>query len=75
MIDAKDVALLHLAALLDLEGSNARLQAWGHSTNWNDLLAILGRLRPQKKFIADFADPQRLSLDTGVGQVFGLLRN
>ncbi|KAL2849806.1 NAD(P)-binding protein [Aspergillus pseudodeflectus] len=63
--DVKDVALLHVAAALDPEVKNARLQAWGHSANWNEILAILRKLRPQKKFVDDYPDPHhlRVSID------------
>ncbi|KAL3450422.1 hypothetical protein BJX65DRAFT_305259 [Aspergillus insuetus] len=63
--DVKDVALLHVAATLDPDVKNARLQAWGHSSNWNEILAILCKLRPQKKFVDDYPDPHhlRVSID------------
>ena len=55
-----------MAAVLDPEVKNARLQSWGHSTRWNDILAILRNLRPQKKFVEDYPDPAhhlKISLD------------
>ncbi|RDW59962.1 hypothetical protein BP6252_13049 [Coleophoma cylindrospora] len=39
-IDVKDVALLHVAAVLDPGLKNARLQAWAESYGWYDVLAI-----------------------------------
>jgi hypothetical protein len=58
--------LLHVAAVLDPEVKNARLQSWGHSTHWNEILAILRKLRPQRKFIEDYPGPMpklKVSLD------------
>ena len=52
-IDVKDVANLHVAAVLDPDTKNARLQAWNEHFNWNDMLPILRRLYPQHKFIDD----------------------
>ncbi|KPM41009.1 hypothetical protein AK830_g5538 [Neonectria ditissima] len=61
-VDVKDVALLHVVAILDPEVKNARLQTWGHSSNWNEFLAVLRKLRPQKEFIADYPDPDYLTI-------------
>lgn len=60
--DVKDVALIHVAAVLDLEINNARLQSWGHSAHWNEILAILRRLRPEKKFVDDYPNPYHLKV-------------
>ncbi|KKO97176.1 hypothetical protein THAR02_10717 [Trichoderma harzianum] len=47
-IDVRDVALLHVAALLDPSIEGARLPAWGYEFNWNDILKILQQLDPGK---------------------------
>ncbi|KAH8816908.1 hypothetical protein F5884DRAFT_873743 [Xylogone sp. PMI_703] len=52
-VNARDVALLHVAAVLDPEVKNQRIHAWGAPFNWNDLLAIMRKLRPAHKFIDD----------------------
>jgi hypothetical protein len=52
-IDVKDVGLLHVAAILDPDVQNRRLQAWADGCNWNDMLAIMRRLRPEHQFIDD----------------------
>lgn len=64
--DVKDIALIHVAAALDPEVKNARLQSWGHTTHWNDILAILRKLRPQKTFIEDY--PTRQYIQVSVDQ-------
>ncbi|KAH6663303.1 hypothetical protein F5X68DRAFT_177957 [Plectosphaerella plurivora] len=73
-VDVKDIALLHVAAILDPEVKNARLQAWGHLAHWNDLLAILRKLRPQREFIADYTDYEHLTMSTDFSQPFALLK-
>ncbi|KAJ0424364.1 aldehyde reductase II [Aspergillus carlsbadensis] len=71
--DVKDVALLHVAAVLDPDVKNARLQAWGHSANWNEILAILRELRPQKKFVDDYPDPHHLRVSVDQTESIALL--
>ena len=73
-IDVKDVALLHVAAVLDPEVKNARLQTWAHNSNWNDLLAILRQLRPQKKFLEDWPETQYLTQSTDESESIALLK-
>ena len=48
-----DVAWLHLAALLDGEVSGERLQVWNEGFNWNDALAILRPMHPNRKFVEE----------------------
>ena len=52
-IHVRDIALMHIAAVLDPEVSNRRIHAWAKGFNWNDMLAVLRKLYPQKKFIDD----------------------
>ena len=70
----KDVALIHVAAVLDPEVKNARLQSWGHSAHWNDILAILRKLRPRKEFIEDYPDPQHLKVSVDQSDSIALLK-
>ena len=70
----KDVALIHIAAVLDPEVKNARLQSWGHSAHWNDVLAILRQLRPQKNFIDDYPKPYHLKVSVDQSESLVLLR-
>ncbi|PCG98250.1 NAD-dependent epimerase/dehydratase [Penicillium occitanis (nom. inval.)] len=73
-IDVKDVAVLHVAAILDPKISNERLQAWAENCNWNDMLAILRRLYPQRHFIDDLPNQQRLSISTDLTLPLQLLK-
>lgn len=70
----KDVALIHVAAILDPEVKNARLLSWGHSTHWNDFLTILRELRPQKKFVDDYPNPSHLKVDVDQSDCLALLK-
>ena len=69
----KDVATVHVAAVLDPEVKNMRLQAWGHSAHWNDILTILRRLRPQRDFVADYPHPQHLEVSVDQSESLALL--
>jgi hypothetical protein len=66
--------LLHIAAVLDPEVNNARLQAWGRNANWNDVLAVMRKLRPQYQFIPDLPDAPYLGLSTDTTESFALLK-
>ncbi|KAK0716091.1 putative aldehyde reductase 2 [Lasiosphaeris hirsuta] len=72
--DVKDVALIHVAAVLDPEVKNARLQSWGHSAHWNEILSILRRLRPQKEFVDDYSDPHHLKVSVDQTESVALLK-
>lgn len=50
-IDVRDVALIHVAAVLDPEISHGRIYAWAQPFNWSDILAIMWRLYPEKKIV------------------------
>ncbi|KAH6887046.1 hypothetical protein B0T10DRAFT_539215 [Thelonectria olida] len=73
-VDIHDIALLHVAAILDPEVKNARLHTWGHSSQWNEFLAVLRKLRPQKEFIADYPDPYYLTMSTDQSESIALLK-
>ncbi|KAH8903574.1 NAD(P)-binding protein [Coniochaeta sp. PMI_546] len=73
-IDVKDVALLHVAAVLDPDVKNARLQAWAEPFNWNDVLVIMRRLYPDHKFVDDLPGMSELSLTTDFTQQLSLLK-
>lgn len=73
-VDVHDVAVLHVAAVLDPEVRNARLQTWGHSSNWNDFLHVVRELRPQKEFIPDYTNSRLLSITTDQSEPVALLK-
>ncbi|KAL9631298.1 MAG: hypothetical protein Q9164_005968 [Protoblastenia rupestris] len=59
MVDVKDTARLHVAALLHPEVENERIFAYAHPFNWNSVLACLRRIRPDKEFPEDIKDEPR----------------
>ncbi|KAJ3460928.1 hypothetical protein MRS44_011795 [Fusarium solani] len=73
-VDVKDIALLHIAAMLDPQVKNARLHSWGHSSNWNEFLAVLRELRPQREFIADYPEPYYVTISTDQSDSVALLK-
>jgi hypothetical protein len=73
-VDVQDVALIHVAALLDPDVKDARLQTWGHKAHWNDFLPILRELRPQRKFIPDYPETFYLKLSTDQSESVALLK-
>ena len=73
-IDVKDVALLHVAAALDSEVDNARLQAWADYCNWNDVLAIMRKLYPQRTFPDDLPPSIAMSMTSDFSQPLALLK-
>ncbi|CAG8902756.1 unnamed protein product [Penicillium egyptiacum] len=52
-IDVRDTARLHVAALLDRNVTSQRIFAFAHAANWNDIIPILRRLRPNNDQIPD----------------------
>ncbi|KAF5631174.1 aldehyde reductase 2 [Fusarium tjaetaba] len=73
-VDVQDVALIHVAAILDPEVKDARLQTWGHKAHWNDFLPILRELRPQRKFIDDYPETFYLKVSTDQSEPVALLK-
>lgn len=53
MINVKDTARLHVAALLDPEVENERILAFAQPYNWNGFLAVLRKIYPDEKFPTD----------------------
>jgi hypothetical protein len=55
-VSTKDVALLHLACLIDPEVKDERVLAYAEPYNWNQVLAIFRKMHPEKKFVDDLED-------------------
>lgn len=72
--DVKDVALVHVAAVLDPDVRNARIQSWGRSTHWNEVLAVLRKLRPLNKFVDDYPDPYHIKVSVDQSESVALLQ-
>jgi hypothetical protein len=66
--------MLHVAALLDPETDQARLQVWGHSSNWNEFLRVLRQLRPDRKFLNDWPATRYLDITTDQSKPLHLLK-
>ncbi|KAL8895906.1 MAG: hypothetical protein Q9207_007957 [Kuettlingeria erythrocarpa] len=69
MVDVQDTGRLHVAALIDPDVEGQRILAFAHPFNWNDVLACLRKLAPERPFPADIEGQGRdLSrLDNGPG--------
>lgn len=73
-MNVKDVAVLHVAAILDEDTKEERIQAWAAPFNWNDVLAIMRRLYPTHKFVDDFPEPAAFSTITDDSVALKLLK-
>ena len=69
MVNVKDTARIHVAALLDPDVESERILAFAYPYNWNEVLATLRKIYPDKKFPADIEnEPRDLSkLDNSRG--------
>lgn len=70
MVDVRDTARLHVAALIDPEVDNQRILAFAHPFNWNDILACLRKLDPSRALPDDVEGLGRdlCKLDNGPGE-------
>jgi hypothetical protein len=55
-VDTVDVALLHLAALVDPSANSERVFAYSEPYTWNQILSIFRSQDPNRKFVADLPD-------------------
>ena len=54
MVDVRDTARLHVAALVDPEVKGERILAFAHPFNWNDVLGCLRRIKsPERKEVPE----------------------
>lgn len=59
MVNVKDTARLHVAALIDPEVENERILAFAYPFNCNDILQCFRKLYPDKKFPNNIEDNTR----------------
>ncbi len=59
MVNVKDTARIHVAALLDPDVENERILAFAYPYNFNDILAIMRKLKPDKELPADIENAPR----------------
>ena len=63
MVNVKDTARIHVSALIDADVENERILAYAYPFNWNDILASLRSLYPDKTFNEDIPNaPRDLSI-------------
>ncbi|TVY25221.1 NAD-dependent epimerase/dehydratase [Lachnellula hyalina] len=74
-VDVKDVALLHVAAVLDPEVKNARFHIWGQHSSWSDIAVIMRKLRPDHESIPEFPTPEYLTISTDQSETLALLKH
>ncbi|THZ50744.1 NAD(P)-binding protein [Aureobasidium pullulans] len=55
-VDVRDTARLHIAALIDPEIKDERIFAFAEPYNWNTILAIMRKVRPDGKVPEDLKD-------------------
>lgn len=68
------MAAIHVAAFLDPKVANARLHAWGHKCNANDLLAIMRKHYPKHKFIGDLTGQTVLNISADFSEPLAMLK-
>lgn len=68
------MAAVHVAAVLDPEVKNSRLQVWGHSAHWNEVLAILRKIHPQKNFVDDYPVSYHIKVSLDQSDAIALLK-
>lgn len=59
MVNVKDTARLQVSALIDPDVENERILAFAYPYNWNDILACLRKLYPDKTFSEDIPNAPR----------------
>ncbi|EGE80807.1 aldehyde reductase II [Blastomyces dermatitidis ATCC 18188] len=55
-VNVRDNALVHVAALIYADVQAERLFAFAQPYNWNDILAVMRKLYPDREFIDDIPD-------------------
>lgn len=73
-VDVKDLALIHIATILDPSVRNVRFNPWAHFCNYNDMLPIIRNRLPERKFVDDLPNLTTLSLSTDTSQQVELLK-
>ncbi|KAK1246415.1 hypothetical protein MKX08_000217 [Trichoderma sp. CBMAI-0020] len=73
-VDVKDMAAIHVAAILNLKVANARLHAWDHKCNANNLLAIMCKHYLHHEFINDLENQTVLSISADFSEPLALFK-
>ncbi|KAH8177172.1 NAD(P)H-binding domain-containing protein [Sarocladium implicatum] len=62
LVDVKDVALVHIAALLDPDTDGQRFQTWGRALSWVSILKVAREIRPEKEWLPDPTSQELLTI-------------
>ncbi|KAH8888143.1 NAD(P)-binding protein [Thozetella sp. PMI_491] len=73
-VSVRDVAMVHVGAAIDSNIAGERIYAIAEHTDWNDFLAILRRLYPEKKFMDDMPDLGRFRGEVDTSLARGMLK-
>ncbi|KAF7370337.1 NAD(P)-binding protein [Mycena sanguinolenta] len=73
-VDVRDVASIHLAALLSTSMQEKRIWAAAHRFEINDILAIWREEFPERKFVEDFKLPSQPKITLDLAESKELLR-
>lgn len=68
------MALVHVAAVLDPGVKNARINSWGISTHWNEILAMFRKLRPERNFVDDYPESFHLQVSVDQSDALALMK-
>ena len=73
-VDVRDVAAIHVAALLDETTESRRLFAAAHKFTLNEILAVWRKEFPERKIVADVDWPKQPEVDLEQGESTELLK-
>jgi nucleoside-diphosphate-sugar epimerase len=73
-VNVRDVAMVHVAAILDPEIKGERLFCWSKPITLNDILATLRRMYPSHQFIDDLPDQERPRITKDDSLILSLLK-
>lgn len=75
MVNVQDTARLHVSALINPSIKSERIFAYAQPYNWNSILEVLRKLRPEHKFPEDLSDNSKdLSTIAGIPRAEAILR-
>jgi hypothetical protein len=74
-VNVDDTARIHVAALLCKSINNERIFAYAEPFTWNDILAVLRKLYPSKKFEDDIPNAERSNMKVPTKQGAQILRD
>lgn len=73
-INTRDDAIIQVGAVLDPDVKNERIFAWAQKFNWNDVLAIMRKVYPDKEIIEDLPNPKMFMGEADMSLALSLLR-